>query len=295
YKNIYYMVGQHIPEKNAEGKSRYYGITIVKSKDMIHWTDINFLAKANLESGDLSSGSTIERPKLLVDEKNNNFYIWFHLEKRGMGYNSALVGVLKSKYIDKNYNYIGSFKINKRKLPFGEYDLSKLKNKRYFLEKFDLGQDSRDMNIYQDKSGKWYLVSSSENNTSIIISEINSNHDGLTGKYTRLFPGLGNEAPIMFEKNNDIFLYTSDVTGWKPNKSRLYTARSIFGPWRRIDNFVKSDIKNINSTFGSQGSSIIEFRGKEYYIGDVWNTNDLSDSGYLVKPINWSNGLPFIE
>uniref|UniRef100_UPI001F4E01D8 hypothetical protein n=1 Tax=Rosenbergiella collisarenosi TaxID=1544695 RepID=UPI001F4E01D8 len=123
YKNIYYMVGQHIPEKNAEGKSRYYGITIVKSKDMIHWTDINFLAKANLESGDLSSGSTIERPKLLVDEKNNNFYIWFHLEKRGMGYNSALVGVLKSKYIDKNYNSIGSFKINKRKLPFGEYDL----------------------------------------------------------------------------------------------------------------------------------------------------------------------------
>ncbi|WP_276972276.1 glycoside hydrolase family 43 protein [Tatumella ptyseos] len=295
FNHEYYWVGESFPSKGEKGDKHFYSVSLYKSNDLSHWYDMGEVLKANYKSGDLQLGSTIERPKIVYDKNKEKYYIYFHLELKGEGYNSARVGVAVSDNVTGPYRFLSSFRLNKGFMPIGEDSLNSLKHPTFFKRDINSGHDSRDLNIFQDNDGKYYLVTSSENNTSIYISELNKDLTGLTGRYARLFPGMGNEAPILFKMNNLYYMVTSDVSGWKPNRARLFMSNSIFENWVFLGDFVKSNSLDVSNTFSSQGSYIFKYRNDFYFLADRWNTSDLKLSSYLVKKIYWDGNRPYIK
>ena len=156
---------------------------------------------------------------------------------------------------------------------------------------------SRDLFLYKDDSNLAYLISSSEDNLTLTISELTPDYLHTTGKYIRVAPGGYNEAPVMFKHGTSYFLVSSATTGWKPNKARLFNAIRIFGYWKKGDDFSKSsNPDDNNTTFHSQGSNVFKYKNNLYFMADKWDSKSLSQSGYLFKEIHFnSDGEPFIK
>lgn len=110
------------------------------------------------------------------------------------------------------------------------------------------GQMSRDMTLFVDTDGKAYHIYSSEENLTLQIAELTDDYLGHTGRYIRLFPGGHNEAPAVFKKEDTYWMIASGCTGWEPNEARMFSAPSIWGPWKQEGNPCVG--KDAGKTFG---------------------------------------------
>lgn len=290
FNNSYYWYGE---KRNAINNDTD-GVSVYQSQDLTHWDYKGLALDPKLENNEGASG-IIERPKVIYSSVKNRFFMYFHHELPGKGYSSALLGIAVADKATGPFKYLKSFRINPSVLPIGYENLSNIRYGNYFLRDFKNGQMSRDITIFEDSNSSVYIVSVSEDNSTLIISELDSSLTRLTGRYSRVSPGGYNEAPILFKKNGVYFLMTSGVTGWKPNQSKLYMSKNIFSGWKEIRGIVKSDQHNIKTTFGAQGSFVFKYHNDFYIFLDVWNERKIFNSGYLVKEVFWDNGLPYIK
>ena len=156
------------------------------------------------------------------------------------------------------------------------------------------GQMARDMTVYVDDDGKAYHIYSSEENLTLQIAELNDDFTAHTGKYIRLAPGDQNEAPAIFKKDGTYWMITSGCTGWAPNKARMYSAPSIWGPWERHESPCIGP--NADLTFGGQSTYILKFPGTDRFVfmADIWRPKFPSDARYIWIPIEWYEGKPVL-
>lgn len=155
------------------------------------------------------------------------------------------------------------------------------------------GQMSCDMTIYVDDDGKAYHIYSSEENLTLQIAELTDDYQSHTGRYIRLFPGGHNEASAIFKKDGTYFMITSGCTGWDPNEARLFSAPSIWGPWKQHLNPCHG--VDAALTFHSQSTFIFPIAGKKdsfVFMADRWTPKHPSDARYIWLPILFENGLP---
>ena len=163
------------------------------------------------------------------------------------------------------------------------------------------GQMSRDMTVYVDDDGKAYHITSSQENLTLLVSELTDDYLNFTGKYNMVAPGGQNEAPCIFKHNGTYWLICSGCTGWSPNEARMFSAKSIWGPWKQHPSpFVgtATGYQNMpaNKTFGAQGTYIYQMNGKPVFMADIWNPRHLSQSLHLWLPIEFNgNGVPVIR
>lgn len=240
----------------------------------------------------IQSTKVIERPKLLYNKKTGKYIIWFHADDSNYG--AAMAGIAISNTITGPYTFIKRSRLHQ--LPDNKYD-----NQKY--EAAGYRGFARDMNLFVDDDGKAYILYSSENNYTMFISRLNDDYTDLDVSQTpvglakngvdfiRLFPGALREAPAMFKYFGKYYLITSGTSGWNPNASRYWSANEIFGAWKDMGDFCISE-PNIpyaaNLTFKSQSTSVIPIdpvNGKFIYMGDRWNSSNLSDSRYIWLPI----------
>ncbi|MCC3733301.1 glycoside hydrolase family 43 protein [Rouxiella badensis] len=293
YKGTYYWFGENRRKANQNP-----GVQVYESKDLLSWTNKGVaLAQVGDPSSEIQYGSIIERPKVIYNDKNQDFVMWFHLEHKGDGYKDALVGIARSKSITGPYKFIKSFRINAEKLPMNTLSMQHVPNGKFFQRDFANGQMSRDMTIFKDTDGRAYLVSSSEENSSLTISLLNDSYDGLTGEFVRVAPNGYNEAPVMFKKGQRYFLITSGTSGWKPNKARLFYSDSILGDWHGAKAPIQSNNPNdVNTTFKSQGAFVFNYQGQYIFVADRWDTSNIMNSKYVWIPIRWdANGMPYLN
>jgi len=93
--------------------------------------------------------------------------------------------------------------------------------KGYFLHRdFTVGQMSQDMTLFIDDDEKAYHIHASENNQALHISELSNDYTSFTNRYIRIFPGEGNQAPVIIKENNSYYLISSGNFEWKSNPSR---------------------------------------------------------------------------
>ncbi len=287
---LYFWYGENRYSDNNSGVSMY------QSADLHNWKSLGVV----FHDSDIKINSEsyfLERPKIIFNNETHKFIMWFHVESKQGNYKSALAGVAISDYIQGPYKFISASRINKNKSPVnGNYIGSELANK-VNRDQSSQGQMSRDIFVFKDDSNTAYLVSSSEENLTLTISKLTSDYLHTTGKYIRIAPGGYNEAPVMFKNGKDYFIVSSATTGWKPNRARLFTARKIFGYWKRSGEFNQSvNYLDNNTTFNSQGSNVFVYKKSLYFMADKWNPRNLSSSGYLFKKINFSvSGSPFIK
>lgn len=294
YSGMYYWYGEDETNRAAART----GVHVYESSNLKVWKDRGLALSVSTEpTSDIYAGSILERPKVLFNKKNNNFVMFFHLEKKGMGYSSALVGVAESSTPTGPFFYKHSFRLNPGKLPLDTTNLSDLPNAGNFKRDFNSGQMSRDMTVFKDDDSSAYLISSSEGNRTLIITKLNSNYDFPTNSFIRVAPGDYNEAPVVFKKDNKYYIISSGSSGWKPNKARLYESNSMLGRWVYVGTPVKSEsLQDVNTTFGGQGAFIFKHKGKYIFSLDIWDSKNLKLSNYLFIVLCWTeDGKPYLS
>lgn len=312
YDDTYYWFGEH---KGKDSKAQV-GVRVYSSKDLYNWKNEGVALKVlNDPNSKLQKGYIVERPKVIYNNKTGKFVMWFHHELKDQGYQAALTGVAVSDYVIGPYQYLDSFRIHAGVLPqnFSEEQFSevnKITDKNadnlkqqvidggYLKRDFEGGQMSRDMALFVDDDDTAYHITASEENNTLLISKLSDDYLSLTNQYVRVLPGGRNEAPAIFKKDGKYFMFSSGLTGWKPNPGKLSVADYIMGEWTFLGNPCVGTDEEKNTTFWSQSTFVIPVMGKEeafIFAADRWNPSNHIDGRYVWLPVQFKNNNPYIE
>lgn len=318
YDGMYYWFGEHKIEGEA-GNVAHVGVHVYSSKDLIKWKDEGIaLAVSEDPESPIIKGCIIERPKVIYNEKNDEFVMWFHHELMGKGYSAALTGLAVSKSVTGPYKYIHSVRPNARQWPVnvkpihqqGVPETTKdsycggpeclpgnIDTINILGRDFEKGQMARDMTLFVDDDGTAYHIHSSEENSTTHISKLSDDYKSFSGEYVRVFPARYMEAPSIFRHEGKYYFIASGCTGWTPNAARLAVADNIYGPWEELGNPCISEGKE--TTYDSQSTYILPVQGKKgafIFMADRWNPKNAIDGRYVWLPIQFNEkGNPVLE
>ncbi len=294
-------------------------VSVYTSEDLIHWechgdvlrtiaeremldTDPYFsevYAGCSAEEKDriydiLHPWRVVERPKMLYNEKNDQYVIWFHsdgsTEFNEYLYDIGMAGVAVSDSPFGPFRLLGRYRLNE--CPKGQIDC------------FPASKgEARDMNLFQDADGTAYVIYTSENNKTIYISKLNEDYTGLSADpadavygedYVRIFPGAMREAPALCRgEDGRYYIMTSSTTGWMSNQARVWSAEEILGSWRNEGNPCVD--KGASVTYDTQSTCLFQTEtGQWVYMGDRWNSMNLADSRYVWLPAEIRDGKVLI-
>ena len=104
------------------------------------------------------------------------------------------------------------------------------------------GQMARDLMVFVDDDDgdndggkRAYLLSSSEDNAAIHVSELTDDYTNTTGNYSRIFVGGFAEAPSAFKRRGRYYFIGSGCTAWGPNPAwSAVSSTLIRGPWAEL-------------------------------------------------------------
>lgn len=260
----YYWFGE------KRGRRGSQGVNVYSSKDLYNWKFESLaLAQEADTLSDIAVGCVMERPKVIYNKKTGKYVMWFHLELRGKGYRAARAGVAVSDKVTGPFKFVGSFRPN--------------------------GNMSRDMTLFVDDDGAAYHIYSSRENYDLRIAKLSDDYLSGTTKDIMLFSNH-REAPAVFKHNKKYYLITSGCTGWTPNRASLHVADSLMGAWTLVGDPMTGP--NAEKTFNGQSTFVQAVPGKKdafIFMADRWNPDDLRDSRYLWLPVQFKEGVPFID
>ena len=334
YNNTYYWYGEHRPYR---GFTTEKGIAVYSSADLKTWKNEGIALSVSNEQGhDIERGCIMERPKVVYNEKTRKFVMLFHLELKDRGYDAARVAFAVSDTPTGPFRYLRSQRLHAGQWPFNmdEHKQAEAKKTRasdwtkwwtpkwqrevekgmYLWRDFEGGQMSRDMTVYIDDDGHAYHITSSQENLTLLVSELTDDYQDYTGRYVMVAPGGQNEAPCIFKHQGRYWLICSGCTGWNPNEARMFTSESIWGPWQQLPSPFRGTATGYHDmpadkTFGAQGTYIMNINDQPVFMADIWNPRHLSESLHLWLPIRfedneatgsipvieWTDKVPFIS
>lgn len=234
--------------------------------------------------------SVIERPKVIYNEKNNQYVMWFHADgpitEGGSNYAVASAGLAVSDSPTGPFKVVGRYRLHTGGGYTGNQGMA------------------RDMNLFVDDDKTAYIIYSSEENATMYISRLNEDYTALDvpqGEavegvdFSRNFVNWSREAPAMFKYDGKYYLMTSGCTGWNPNQAKYAMADSPLGPWTDMGDPCIADTSK--TTFNTQSTCIFPVdaeNGKFIYMGDRWSSSevagtsgDLRDSRYVWLPVEF--------
>ncbi len=263
----------------------------------------------------IERGCIIERPKVIYNRRARKFIMLFHLELKGRGYEAAQVGFAVSDKAEGPFVFHHAQRPNAGIWPAGwtEADIALARKHEpsdfaewwtapwrkaveegmFVARDFEQGQMSRDMTVYQDRRGRWWHVYSSEENLTIHAAELTEDCLGYTGRYYRIAPGGQNEAPVLFNMNDKVWMVCSGCTGWEPNEARMFAADSISGKWIQYPSPMRGE--GAERTFGAQGACAVCDGDNVWFVADVWFPRSLAQSRYVSTEVRrWDEAVPTI-
>ena len=300
-EGMYYWFGEHKVGGEA-GNLAQVGVHCYTSRNLYNWKDAGIALQVTDDTtSDITKGCILERPKVIYNKRTKKYVMWFHLELAGQGYTAARTGVAIADKATGPYRFIKSYRPNAGQLPFytkGTPDTEKINTQHpanavdsIFCRDMPGGQMARDMTLFVDDDGKAYHIFSSEENKTLHIAELSDDYTSHSGKFTRVYPGFETEAPAIFKHAGNYYMIGSGCTGWAPNPARLFTAKSILGPWTYEGNPCIGEGAKL--TFGGQSTFILPVNGKQnayIFIADKWEPKDAIDGRYIWLPVTFKGG-----
>ena len=146
------------------------------------------------------------------------------------------------------------------------------------------GNESRDLNIFND-NGTLYAISAANNNNDLNIYKIDES-------WTRVLPesefpaitvceGQHREAPNMVKVDGWYYLFTSEANGWYPSQGMYCSASTIQG-------LADAALVPIHvTTFGTQSGWMSSVGDNRLLVGSVW-----ASSGQFGEGKNWTKVFP---
>lgn len=303
----------------SEGVALYTAPASADMTDPQHapWQNRGLVLRVVDEEGSpIERGCIIERPKVLWNEKTQLFVMLFHSELKGRGYEAAQTGFATSPKAEGPFTLHHAARPNPNRWPadFAEADIKKAKSykladyKEWWTEPWreairygmflcrdmERGQMSRDMTVFVDDDGTAWHIFSSEDNLTLHAAELTPDYLGYTGRYYRIAPGGQNEAPTIIKRDGTYWLLCSGCTGWDPNEARLFSAKSMAGPWTQHPSPCKGP--GARFTYGAQGTWMLQAGDKVFFMADVWNPRSLANSRHLWMPLTFgADGMPVVQ
>lgn len=315
FKDRYYWFGEH-KGGGPGGNTALTGVSCYTSTDLYNWKNEGIVFNVEDDpASDITKGCVLERPKVVYNAKTKKFVMWFHLEKKGTSYASALTGVAVSDTPLGPFRYVKAYRPNANTWPsnFEEEwktravngdtlkwwtDVWRKEIQKGLLVRRDFrkGQMSRDMTVFIDDDGKAYHIHSAEENLTLHISELTDDYMSFTNQWITFMPGGHNEAPAVIKHEGKYYMITSGCTGWEPNAARSFVAASMWGPWTALGNPAAGEGKE--TTFNSQSTFIIPVQGagiKYIFMADRWAPKNPIDGTYVWLPLIFENGKPVLR
>lgn len=314
HNKTYYWYGEH-KLSGKKGNKAMVGVHVYASKDLYNWKDEGIALQMKKDTtSKLQKGAVLERPKVIYNKKTKKFVMWFHHELKDQGYKAALTGVAVADNVTGPFEYIDSFRIHAGVLPQNfsqdDFDNAELVENRidenwkekvikgaFFKRDFKGGQMSRDMTLFVDDDQTAYHITASEENQTLLISKLSDDYLSLTNQYIRVFPGQRNEAPAIFKRKGKYFMFSSGLTGWKPNPGRLAVADSLMGNWAFLGNPCVGSEDEKATTFKSQSTYVIPVLGKKdafIFAADRWKPKNPINGRYIWLPIQFKKDIPYL-
>lgn len=256
-------------EDKHDGSS-FRAVACYSSDDLATWRfegDALTAASDENGTGDLGAARIVERPKVL-QHPDGRFVMLLHID--AMDYSDAKVGWAVADAPQGPYRYLGSRR--------------------------PLGNQSRDIGVYQEGADA-YLLSEDRANGLHIYRLTDDYLDVAELVATTLKPGAthGYESPTVVHVDGLYYQFGSDLTGWSTNDNRYSTAESLAGPWSPWRLFAPEG----SNTFDSQVSVVLPVETEaglaHVYIGDRWRPDDLVNSPAVWLPLAVGGGEAFMR
>lgn len=268
---LWYWYGEHKTAGRA-GNAANVGVRVYSSPDLLGWTDRGVaLAVEPDEASDIARGCILERPKV-VKAATGRFVMFFHLERKGLGYTDARVGIAVADRPEGPFAFVRSLR------PHGEF--------------------CRDMTLFRDDDGSTWHVFASEDNATLHVAELTPDCLDYTGRWWRMAEKTWTEAPAVFKHDGWYHLLGSGCTGWAPNAARSFRARRMSGPWEPTGNPCRG-VNPANGlgpekTWGAQSTFAIPpdetTGGRWIAMFDLWRPDDAIDGRYAWLPADFRDG-----
>ncbi|MDD5509095.1 MAG: family 43 glycosylhydrolase, partial [Bacteroidales bacterium] len=176
----YYWFGEHKVE-GWKGNQAWIGVHCYSSEDLYNWKDEGIALKVSADtSSEITAGCVLERPKVIYNRQTGKYVMWFHLELKGQGYKAARSGVAVADQVTGPYTYLESMRPN--------------------------GEMARDMTLFLDDDGKAYHIYASEDNATLIISQLSDDFLKPSGTFVKILKGRYREAPAICKYQGKYFL-----------------------------------------------------------------------------------------
>ena len=243
--------------KSGESSSNaaFQSIACYSSTDLARWT-YQRAALSVGTSGDLGPNRVVERPKVLYNSSTATYVMYLHIDSSSYG--EAKVGVATSSTPCGPYSYRGSFQ--------------------------PLGQQSRDIGLFQDSDGTGYLLSEDRAN-GLRIDRLSADYLSVTAAVA-VFADY--EAPAMVKTGGRYWLLASHLSGWSANDNVYASSTSLGSGWSAFrpvapvgTNTYTTQTANIVPVVGSAGTTFV-------YAGDRWTTANLGTSPLVWLPLTLS-------
>lgn len=127
---------------------------------------------------------------------------------------------------------------------------------------------TRDMTLFQDDLGEAFLLTASEKNQIMQLSELSGEHLSASGYWKRIFIGENLEAPTILRHDGECYSIGSHYTGWRQilHMQPLPTRSRVLGScWATLGG-VECNLRR-RPTWGD--ASDIRFDGDSCYGGNV--------------------------
>ena len=275
-QGVYWWYGEHKVYGRA-GNKAHVGVHVYSSTDLVNWDDRGVaLAVSEDPQSDIVDGCVLERPKVIRCPKTGKYVMYFHLELKGQGYKAARVGIAVADRPEGPFAFQRSLRPN--------------------------GAMSRDMTLFIDDDGKAYHIFASEENRTTHIDELTEDFLDYTGKSTRMAVDESTEAQAVCKQGGWYYLIGSGCTGWRPNKGRLYRAKSLQGPWENLGNPCRGTCPETglgpDITWGAQSCFLLPVAGRPGEViamFDIWHPANHEESRYVWLPVTFEKDRLWID
>ena len=270
HAGTYYWFGEHKIGGSA-GNRAYVGVHVYRSTNLTEWTDEGIALAVHADpDSDIVAGCTIERPKVIYNQRTGKFVMWFHLELKDQGYRAARSGVAVADHVTGPYTFIESFRPD--------------------------DSMARDMTLFVDEDGLAYHLYASEENKTLHIGVLSDDYLKPSGTHVRVFEDRYMEAPAVCKRGGHYYFLASGCSGWDPNAARSARAESMLGPWEELGNPCRGVNPALGlgpeKTFGAQSTFILPVEGKDdafIAMFDIWTPKDAIDGRYVWLPIDFAD------
>jgi len=217
---LYYWYGMALRPLGAEnelndGAATTTGVLLYSSPDLVHWTyERVILPTSDDPAHPLHGPMRFERPKILQNPRTHKFVLWFHYVrfpgKHGDTPGMAEAGVAVADSIRGPFAFQG------------------------YTRPIDDSCAVKDCTLFQDTDGSAYFIYDrkvSAKSRCLHVVRLSDDYLSPTNVWARIEVASSREAPAMIKRDGVYYLFTSGVTGWRPNAARYYTATHILGPY----------------------------------------------------------------